>query len=194
MRLKSIKLLSVPLALRVVPLYVLMVLPLWASSAYLQRLEAENTAKILSSERTETVSAASAPKLKQIAGPPSRIIVPRLNIDLPVIRGTYDRTNDSWTLTDTKAQFAGMTSLPNNIDGNTFIYGHNTDPVFAKLAGLKKGDIAHVKTYNGLTFTYVFGGKQFVPPNDTSILKDTPDTRPILTLMTCEGVFANPAV
>ena len=159
------------------------------TNVYLQQQDAKNAAQMLSTKPTKT-SIASAPKLKQLEGPPARIIVPRLGIDLSVIQGVYNRSENSWTLTDTKAQFAGMTSLPNNIDGNTFIYGHNTDPVFAKLSGLKKGDVAYVKTYNDLTFTYVFGGKQFVPPNDTSILKDTPETRPILTLMTCEGIFS----
>jgi sortase (surface protein transpeptidase) len=70
------------------------------------------------------------------AGQPVAISLPRLGIELPIISGTYDAAADNWTLSEDKAQFAAMTALPNNETGNTFIYGHNTQAVFAPLAGL----------------------------------------------------------
>lgn len=124
-----------------------------------------------------------------ISGKPAVIIVPRLNVELAVIDGAYNRTNDSWTLSDDKAQFATMTTQPNDQRGNTFIYGHNTDRVFAKLSGLQNGDIAKVKTTNGYTFSYVYSGNDSVQPTNTSVLSENP-AKPQLTLMTCEGLFS----
>lgn len=121
-----------------------------------------------------------------ISGKPVSIHVPRLGIELAIVDGAYDRATDSWTLTDDKAQFATMTDQPNDHSGNTFIYGHNTDQVFARLSGLISGDIVEVKTDNGHTFSYVYSGEQSVLPTNTSVLSDTPAT-PRLTLMTCEG-------
>jgi LPXTG-site transpeptidase (sortase) family protein len=114
--------------------------------------------------------------------------LPRLGIELPIISGTYDAAADNWTLSEDKAQFAAMTALPNNETGNTFIYGHNTQAVFAPLAGLQAGDEATVRTTNGLSFKYTFNGDRLVDPKATSIL--APTEAPSLTLMTCEGIFS----
>lgn len=124
-----------------------------------------------------------------ISGQPERILVERLGIDLAVVNGKYDAVTDSWTLTEDKAQFATMTQLPNNQYGSTFIYGHNTDKVFAKLAGLKAGDLVKVTTTNGHTFSYVYNGQEIVQPDNTTVLSEVP-SRPRLTLMTCEGIFS----
>ena len=169
-----------PLFLRVVALYVLAGVPTWL---------------VIASQPPEPVVAVAPARPVVVVregtlrtGQPSKVSVPRLGIDLAIIEGEYDKKKDAWTLSDDKAQFATMTSLPNNEAGNTFIYGHNTDAVFAPLASLKTNDIARVKTTNGLTFQYRYTGKQIVDPKTTSILAPT-DT-PRLTLMTCEGIFS----
>ena len=169
-----------PLFLRVVALYVLAGVPTWLAIA---------------SQPPEPVVAVAPARPAVVVregtlrtGQPSKVSVPRLGIDLAIIEGEYDKKKDAWTLSDDKAQIATMTSLPNNEAGNTFIYGHNTDAVFAPLASLKTNDIARVKTTNGLTFQYRYTGKQIVDPKTTSILAPT-DT-PRLTLMTCEGIFS----
>lgn len=174
----------VPLILRVVSLYVLVGVPLWYASTTIQppRVVAKVQPALHRQVIPEVVRSIKT-------GAPVSILVPNVGINLPVIDGTYDSAKDSWTLTDDKAQFAAMTDRPNDRAGNTFIYGHNTDPVFAKLAGLKTGDVAEVKTANDLTFRYVYSGEQIVQPSNTDILNAEPAT-PRLTLMTCEGIFS----
>lgn len=173
------KLTKIPLIIRVVSLYVCFGLAGWWLTGV-----------------TETPVLAYTPPIEKpkpavfvqstISGKPISVHVPRLGIDLLIVDGAYDRATDSWTLTDDKAQFATMTDQPNDHSGNTFIYGHNTDRVFARLAGLVSGDIVQVKTANGHIFSYAYSGEQSVLPTNTSVLSDTSAT-PRLTLMTCEG-------
>lgn len=169
----------IPLILRVVSLYIAAGSVLW------------NVPQTLAVASIPVQAIAYAPQVSPttISGHPVGVSVERLGINLPVIDGSYNAITDSWTLTDDKAQFAAITQIPNNQSGNTFIYGHNTDPVFMKLAGLAQGDIAHVRTNNGHVFEYAYTGQDFVLPNNTSVLSDKPP-RPRLTLMTCEGVFS----
>lgn len=171
-----------PLLLRVVALYVVVGIPSWA---------------LISLQPAQQVQASVLPPAKPAvilresdvrAGQPASITVPRLGIELPVIDGQYDKTTDNWTLSEDKVQFAAMTAIPNNQTGNTFLYGHNTEAVFAPLAQLQAGDEAIVRTTNGLEFRYVFNGVQLVNPDATSILDAT--QAPTLTLMTCEGIFS----
>lgn len=170
-----------PLLLRVVALYVLLVVPAWTLIAL--RPDPQVRASIAPAQPAVTLHASDVR-----AGQPAAISLPRLGIELPVIDGLYDKSSDSWTLTEDKAQFAAMTALPNNQTGNTFIYGHNTAAVFAPLAQLQAGDEAVVRTTNGLRFSYLFNGHQIVNPDTTSIL--APTEAPSLTLMTCEGIFS----
>jgi LPXTG-site transpeptidase (sortase) family protein len=179
-RLGNIKNVRLPLFLRVVALYVLTGVPIWV---------------FIATRPPEPVVAAAPPKPAIViregslrVGQPARVVVPRLGIDLKIIDGEYDKKKDTWTLSDDKAQFATMTSLPNNESGNTFIYGHNTDAVFAPLARLKTNDVVRVHTTNGLTFQYRYSGKEIVDPKTTSVLAAS--EAPRLTLMTCEGIFS----
>lgn len=174
----------IPLYVRVVSLYVVVGVPLWFVTMAQAEARAAADASAVRHLPHAIVTDASIK-----FGMPASIQVPNVGINLSIILGGYNSATDSWTLTDDKAQFAAMTDQPNNRAGNTFIYGHNTDPVFAKLANLKAGDIAEVKTTNNLTFRYAYSGQQIVQPTNTDILNAEPAT-PRLTLMTCEGIFS----
>ena len=76
-----------------------------------------------------------------VEGEPVHLSIPRLNINLDIINGVYDPTTQTWTLTDNKAEYATITTEPNNESGNTLIYGHNIDQVFYPTAGLEPGDL-----------------------------------------------------
>ena len=136
------------------------------------------------------VTAKPTPIEKQIiTGKPISIAVARLAINLPIHNGTYDDKTGQWSLSDDAAYFATITKQPNDQSGNTFIYGHNTQRIFAPLSQLVKGDTVTIKTANGHTFTYSYTGDTFVPPDLTSVLYDNPAS-PRLTIMTCEGVWS----
>jgi LPXTG-site transpeptidase (sortase) family protein len=132
----------------------------------------------------------TAPSVVQVTGKPVRIVIPAAGIDLPVIDGNYDQTTGDWTLSDTNAQFATITTPANNISGDTFIYGHGTDAVFGRLASapLPAGSEATLYTDNGYNFTYTFQSMRNMTPNDTSVFDY--QGPPILTVQTCTGTFS----
>lgn len=121
------------------------------------------------------------------SGLPLKITIPDVRIDLPVIDGYYDEDSQSWTLTDTNAQFAVMTTRPNSISGNTFIYGHALDDVFGGLGGIRHDSLAYVATDQRQQFVYRFRDSFTVTPEDSSFLSY--EGKPILTLQTCSGTF-----
>ena len=78
-----------------------------------------------------------------------------------------------------------VTILPNNHDGNTFIYGHNNKYVFGRIKSLQPGQKAIVYTANNYMFTYSYLSNVVVEPGDTSVFDYTGP--PILTIQTCSG-------
>lgn len=129
---------------------------------------------------------------KVISGKPTHITIPDSAIDLPVGDGEYDASTGSWTLSDTQAQFATMTSPANDHAGTTFIYGHGTDAVFGKIGTTHPatGAKAHIHTGTGHIFTYELQMVRDFEPSDTSLFEDTSSGQPRLIVQTCTGVFS----
>ena len=174
----------VPLLPRVVFLYVLIGLPIFAAQAL------HTTPSVPTEHFALEIAHNGFSQLRQatVKGVPIRIQIKRLGIDLPIVAGTYDAAKDSWTLTRDKAQFATATTEPNDSQGNTLIYGHNTKPVFKALSGLQPDDLAVITVDTEHTFTYRFTGDMTVTPHTTSILDFSPE-KPRLTVMTCDGLW-----
>jgi len=122
-----------------------------------------------------------------VTGHANAISIPSVSINLPVIDGFYDAKTGEWTLTNDKAQFATPTANPNNLMGNTFIYGHALTVVFGRLTLMKPGAEAFITTDNGYTFRYKFVETYATQPTDTSVLHY--QGPPVLTLQTCSGSF-----
>lgn len=127
------------------------------------------------------------PTTATISGEPNHIEIPSLGISLEVEKGYYIPARQTWTLSNTKADYAAITPMPNNEGGNTFIYGHNKPGVFQKLLKIQPGAEAIITTANGHTFTYKLAGSRDTKPTDTSLF--TYQGKPILTLQTCSGAW-----
>jgi len=129
---------------------------------------------------------------KVISGTPVRIVIASSGIDLPLDQGDYNPADDSWTLSETHAQFAVMSSLPNNHAGMTFVYGHGTDAVFGKIGTNHPpaGTTAELYTDNGHIFTYTLQTVKDYEPTDTSLLDNTATGSPRLVVQTCTGIFS----
>jgi len=159
--------------------------------SFLQARQSANVPKVAASPFTEANTHAVVPTTTQIAqkieGKPVRIRIPSLNIDLPVIDGYHNLKTQTWTLTKNKVQYAVDTPLANNIEGNTFLYGHNRHEVFRSLSKIKLGAEAIIETDNGHTFTYVFKGALETTPDDSSLFRY--QGKPILTVQTCSGAW-----
>lgn len=144
----------------------------------------------LNAEPTLPAAVATAPKAASpatIQGEPERIDLPSLSLSLPVIDGVYSTRTRSWTLTNDKVQYATITPQPNNLEGNTFLYGHYRRGVFATLHTIKPGAKAIITTSNGHVFTYTFVSSRETNQSDDSVF--TYNGPPILTIQTCSGLF-----
>lgn len=130
-------------------------------------------------------------------GPESRLIIPKINVDVPV---TYDIGNDYASqmkaMETGVAHFAipGASSHPGQI-GNTVIAGHSSNDlldsgdykfIFAQLDKLAVGDSIYAH-YGGKRYTYAVTGKTVVEPTEVNKLV-YPTTKPIITLLTCTPV------
>lgn len=132
-------------------------------------------------------SGASQPKpAARVDGQPVKIVIPALDLSLQIVPGYYNQHSKTWTLSNDKAQFATLSTLPNSQSGNTFVYGHARKNVFASLHSLPAGAVAVVTTDNGHTFYYELSATQVVDPSDWDAVFGY-QGKPILTLQTCTG-------
>ncbi|GAC1482852.1 MAG: hypothetical protein NVS1B7_6020 [Candidatus Saccharimonadales bacterium] len=125
------------------------------------------------------------PTRKVITGKPVRIVIPSIQVDLPIDDGIYNASDGTWSLSSTKAQFASPSSPANDFEGNTFIYGHSSKHVFGSLHSINVGDTAQLYTDNGLMFSYSFMSAENIKPDNLTILHY--QGSPMLTIQTCTG-------
>lgn len=127
-------------------------------------------------------------------GPESRLIIPKINVDVPVI---YDIGNDYTSqmaaMENGVAHFAipGASSRPGQV-GNTVLSGHSSNDlldagdykfIFAQLEKLAVGDSIYAN-YGSKRYTYTITRREVVQPNEVNKLI-YPTTKPVLTLITC---------
>ena len=124
----------------------------------------------------------------------NKLIIPKLNVDVPVHFGI---SNDTHTINQAMmngvAHFMvpGASAYPGQI-GNTVITGHSAGDIyssnqykfiFSGLERLVEGDLIYID-YNKVRYTYRMTGTKTVEPSDVESLKYDGD-KAILTLITC---------
>ena len=114
---------------------------------------------------------------------PTQIIIPSARIDLPIARA-YEHNANDWDVSNTKANFAMTSALPNQVSGNTVIYAHNRAGLFSSIRNIRYGDEVYIYTEN-YVYTYTFTKTETVGMHDVEIMNQT--VAPILTLFTCAG-------
>ena len=132
------------------------------------------------------------PTITQTVSADPRLIIPKLNIDVPI--------NFDVALTDVMSamnhgvahyRISGASAYPGEI-GNFVITGHSAGDVyssnpykyiFSGLERLEEGDLIYVN-YNSTRYTYKVTGKQVIEPTNVEALVVQTD-RPLITLVTC---------
>jgi LPXTG-site transpeptidase (sortase) family protein len=117
----------------------------------------------------------------EIGLPPERIIIPSINISLPV--QTAQITKDTWEVYYKSASFGDKTTYPGH-NGNTVIFAHALPMLFKKLPEIQNGEIIHIFTSNNW-YEYIVIETKTVRPESTEILQN--DNEFELTLFTCVG-------
>ncbi len=134
------------------------------------------------------------PTITKAVGPDNRLIIPKLNVDVPVHFGISNDTDTvNAAMENGVAQFAipGASALPGEI-GNLVITGHSAGDIysnnqykfiFSGLERLTTGDLMYID-YGGTRYTYSVTKMETVEPdNVAALVYDT--TKPMLTLITC---------
>lgn len=116
---------------------------------------------------------------------PEQIVIESVGINLPIVPVPLE--NGTWEVIDSVANYALGTSLVNPIEGNVGIYGHDRDYVFSPVKNLKNGDEIFIfaKDYMAV---YIVRESMVLEPEKVDVFY--PTENPILTLVTCEGVFS----
>lgn len=168
---------------RVTGLYLLTLL--FAVYIFRPGLILKKPALALQNNAADQLAQPLAPVPPIITGTPVRVVIPSLNIDLPVNVGTYNNTDQTWTLNDDQAFFAAPSMPPNTKQGNTLVYGHNTDKVFRATKDLVKDAVLQLFTDNGHVFVYSFESSEIVMPDNMNVFQY--QGPPTLVVQTCSG-------
>lgn len=128
-------------------------------------------------------------------GPDPRLIIPKLNVDVPVIYGVNaaDHNAQMKAMEKGAAHFsiAGANAVPGQV-GNAVFSAHSSNDafapgdykfVFAQNEKLVKDDIMYMH-YQGKRYTYAVTKKEVVMPNEVSRVQIQTD-KPMLTLISC---------
>lgn len=119
------------------------------------------------------------------SGFPTRLVIPSLDLDLEVGRGSYNISDRTWTIDDKHAFYADLSIPLNDNNGTTLIYGHGQAQVFGGLPNIKPGAIAIVYSDSDYLFSYKYESVKNVVPSDLSVF--TAEGEPNLVLQTCTG-------
>ena len=132
------------------------------------------------------------PTITGAVSPDPRLIIPKLNVDVPVHVG-ISRSEVMSAMNNGVAHYriAGASAYPGEV-GNLVITGHSAGDVyssnqykyiFSGLERLEDGDLIYIN-YNSVRYTYRVVKKEVVEPsNVAALVVDT--NKPILTLVTC---------
>lgn len=132
------------------------------------------------------------PTITQTVSSDPRLIIPKLNIDVPIRFGVA--LSDVMSAMNNGVahyRIAGASAYPGQI-GNFIITGHSAGDVyssnpykyiFSGLERLEDGDLIYVN-YNSVRYTYQVIQKQVVEPSNVAALVVQTD-KPLITLVTC---------
>ena len=132
------------------------------------------------------------PTITQAVSPEPRLIIPKLNIDVPV-RFDISLSDVMEAMNNGVAHYriAGASAYPGEI-GNFVITGHSAGDIyssnpykyiFSGLERLEDGDLIYMN-YNSIRYTYRVVKKEVVEPsNVAALVVDT--NKPLITLVTC---------
>ena len=127
-------------------------------------------------------------------GPEPKMIIPKINIDAPVVYGIGPDYNSQMAAMEKGiAHFAiaGANAVPGQI-GNAVFAAHSSNDafargdykfIFAKNEKLVKGDLIYMN-YEGKRYTYSVTTTEVVMPNEVSKVQIQTD-KPMLTLISC---------
>lgn len=117
---------------------------------------------------------------------PKLIIIKDIGVNLPIIPAKHPTTK--WETTTEGVSYLESSPIPGQV-GNSIMYGHDWGSLLGNLPKARPGMTIKIIYDNGTSSDFVITHTQEVTAHETSILKDTQDTR--ITIYTCIGLFDN---
>ncbi len=132
------------------------------------------------------------PTVTQAVSPEPRLIIPKLNIDVPIAFGiSTDDVMEAMNHGVAQFMIPGANAMPGEL-GNLVLSGHSAGDIyssnpykfiFSGLERLEEGDLIYIN-YNSVRYTYQMTKSEVVEPTDVAaLIYDT--QKPMLTLITC---------
>lgn len=118
---------------------------------------------------------------KKPAAKPTQIIIPKVNIDLPIEETAI--TNGIWQIGPNGASHLAISARPGE-KGTIIMYGHNTNNRLGPIRWLGKGEKIQLKSADGKIFTYTITKTMQIASDKVDILNQKGET---LVLYTCDG-------
>lgn len=159
-----------------------------------------NVAAYVSPGNIEPQNIIVDPNLTMQVGPDPRLIIPKINVDVPVIydgtmgttqQQTHERQMDAMEKGVAWFGIPGANSKPGQ-KGNTVLSGHSSNDwldngeykfIFARLERMNINDTMYLN-YKGTRYTYSIYDIRVVLPTELDALRVDND-KPVLTLITC---------
>ncbi|MBI4008655.1 sortase [Candidatus Roizmanbacteria bacterium] len=116
--------------------------------------------------------------------PPSRIVIKKVNIDLPLFPAKI--VGQRWDLTNKGASWLDFSPIPGD-RGNSILYGHNWTNLLGNLIFVRPGAEIEIFYKDGSHKIFIVDGTATVNPDNVSVLSQTNDSR--ITIYTCTGLF-----
>ena len=136
---------------------------------------------------TPTITPTRTPTPTPVPLPPRRILIPRINLDSPVVLAGI--VNGEWVVPRFVAGHLEGTALP-GAGSNVVLTGHvdsvNSGNVFARLDELALGDRITLVSEKAM-FDYAVVEKKVVRNTDIDVVLPTPEEQ--ITLITCTGTW-----
>lgn len=135
-----------------------------------------------------------SPNAEEVVGPEPRMIIPKINVDAPVVYGVGpDHNSQMKAMESGIAHFSipKANAVPGQV-GNAVFAAHSSNDafaagdykfVFAQNEKLIKGDIIHMN-YGGKRYTYAVTRTEVVLPHEVAKIQLDTD-KPMLTLISC---------
>ena len=154
-----------------------------------------NVAAYISPGNMEPQNIIVDPNATGVVGPESKLIIPKINVDAPVIwdavASDQNSLNEAMNHGLVWFNMHGANSKPGE-KGNFVVSGHSSNDwadqgdykfIFARLEQIGVGDTIYAN-YNGKRYTYSITHTKVVKPTDVQALQ-IGDDKPYITLITC---------
>lgn len=126
----------------------------------------------------------ATPPVISVAQSLQSIVIPSLNIDLPIIPAKIN--GKTWETTTAGVSWLSTSPIPGEI-GNSIVYGHDWPNLFGRLTRIKTGEEIDIKMSDGKVRKFIVTYTAVVQSTQDDVLRTTTDNR--LTVYTCTGFW-----